>query len=599
MCGIVGYIGPSDAADPIMEGLARLEYRGYDSAGICLNIDEKLVLFKKEGKLINLGNILNEAKPKSSFGIGHTRWATHGQVNDTNAHPHMNEEFSIVHNGIIENASELKASLDYNFLSETDTEVFLALVTKAYKKEANVEKAIFEAFHAVEGNSAFVIMHVKTRKLYAIKHSAPLVCGINETTGEFFVSSDPYALIGYTSKLYFPDDGVLCIGEPGTNLEFKFFDSEMKPSSKYKTQIETRSKDVADKGNFEHFMLKEIFEQPQLISKTEKRLQDEDFKLPFTEIASNANGVFNIIGCGTALHAGMLMSHFFETYNQKRAITDFASEFRYRTPLLEKGDVGLFITQSGETADTLACQQHCKENGLKTYSIVNVEGSTIYRSCDKNILLEAGAEIGVASTKAFTQMVVMGYLLSQSFAGKFDDDETKRELQNASKAISDILSREDEIKTIASEIYNYKGFIFTGRGNQFPIALEGALKLKEIAYVHAEGYASGELKHGPIALFDEKMVNIALINSDLYKKTLSNAQEVKARKGVMVIIGENQLEEMKEISDFYFDVNYCGAEKLKPIVSNVVLQLLSYHIAKLKGTDIDKPRNLAKSVTVE
>ena len=599
MCGIVGYIGASDAVAPIMEGLSRLEYRGYDSAGICLSIDGKLEQFKKEGKLKNLDGLLQEKKPRSSFGIGHTRWATHGEVNDINAHPHINEEFAIVHNGIIENATELKSKLDYKFKSQTDTEVFLALVTVAFKETSHVEKAIIKAFQAVEGNSAFVIMHKSTKKLYAIKNSAPLVCGINDTAGEFFVSSDPYALIGYTTKLYFPDDQILCVADTESSTEFKFFDVDLNSSNKYKTQMETRSKDVVDKGNFEHFMLKEIFEQPQLVSRVVSKLKNKEYEKPFEEIAKNAQGVFNIIGCGTALHAGMVIKNFLELRNKKRAITDFASEFRYKAPLLEKTDVGLFITQSGETADTLACQQHCKESGLSTYSIVNVEGSTIYRSCDQNILLEAGAEIGVASTKAFTQMVVMGYLLSQSIEGNFSSPETDQELKNAAKAIAKILEREDEIKSIAREIYNYKGFIFTGRGDQYPIALEGALKLKEIAYVHAEGYASGELKHGPIALFDEKMVNIALITSDLFKKTLSNAQEVKARKGVMVILGEGQIDEVKEISDFYFDVDYFGVNALKPIVSNVVLQMLSYHIAKLKGTDIDKPRNLAKSVTVE
>ena len=599
MCGIVGYIGPSDAIAPIMEGLSRLEYRGYDSAGICLHIEGELQQFKKEGKLRNLSHLLNETKPRRSFGIGHTRWATHGVVNDINAHPHSNEEFAIVHNGIIENASEIKSKIDYDFKSQTDTEVFLALVSQAYKKSSHVEESIIEAFKSVEGNSAFVIMHRKTKKLYAIKNSAPLVCGISTTVGEFFVSSDPYALIGYTKKLYFPDDEILCVADAESSDEFKFFDLELNPSNKYKTQMESRSKDVADKGSFEHFMLKEIFEQPQLVSRVVSRLKDDDYKMPFEEIANNSDGVINIIGCGTALHAGMVIKDFLEGKNKKRALTDFASEFRYKEPLLEKHDVGLFITQSGETADTLACQQHCKEKGLNTYSIVNVEGSTIYRSCDQNILLDAGAEIGVASTKAFTQMVVMGYLLSQSMEGKFSDLETENELKNAAKAIAKILEREEEIKAIASEIYNYKGFIFTGRGNQYPIALEGALKLKEIAYVHAEGYASGELKHGPIALFDEKMVNIALVTSDLYKKTLSNAQEVKARKGVMVIVGEGNLDEVKDISNFYFDVDYFGTQTLKPIVSNVVLQMLSYHIAKLKGTDIDKPRNLAKSVTVE
>lgn len=604
MCGIVGYSGNGDALYPVLEGLSRLEYRGYDSAGVSLNIGGELKIVKREGKLENLRAALEDQSIISHIGIGHTRWATHGQVNDLNAHPHSNEEFSIVHNGIIENASVLKTKLQaqgYKFYSETDSECFLVLLTENHKQLENIEKAIVKTFAEVEGNSAFVIMHKSSNKLYAIKNSAPLVCGVNEKTRDVYVSSDPYALIGFTTKIYFPQDKILCVGDP-SNLSgsFDFFDMKLAPSKAFKLQEKQMELEVVSKGDFEHFMLKEVFEQPELINQiysiysTGKNLE----KLKTLKNEKKPSYV-HIIACGTAYHAGLVIKNFLEKRNLIRVNADFASEFRYRQPIILDDEVGLFISQSGETADTLACQELCKKRGLTTYSIVNVEGSTLYRECVENFLIYAGVEIGVASTKAFTLQVVVGYLISQALENALFEPETKIELDKAANIIENILEREGEIKAIAQEIYHRNGFIFTGRGDQFPIALEGALKLKEIAYVHAEGYASGELKHGPIALFDENMVNIAIVTNELFEKTISNAQEVKARKGIMVIVGENGNQELEDISDFYFGIDFNGMKDLKPIVTNVALQLLSYHIANLKGTDIDKPRNLAKSVTVE
>lgn len=604
MCGIVGYSGNSNAISPVMEGLSRLEYRGYDSAGISIQKDGKLTIYKKEGKLQNLSDHLEKmGKLSSTIAIGHTRWATHGEVNDTNAHPHGNEFFSIVHNGIIENANLLREDLSrkgHTFKSQTDSETFLARLTEEYKQSSNVEMSIIKAFQAVEGNSAFVIICKDSHIMYSIKKSAPLVCGINEKTGAVYASSDPYALVGFTTKIYFPEDNILCVGDhrkPGE--PYSFFDLEGNPSKGFKVQEKQMRLDVVSKGKFEHFMLKEIFEQPELINKLYSIYNTPAVSDKLKKMTEAKPSFVHVIACGTALHAGLVIKNFLERKNGIRVQSDFASEFRYREPRMEKGEVGLFISQSGETADTLACQELCAENGLDTFSIVNVEGSTLFRNCTRNLLLHAGTEIGVASTKAFTQMVLSGYLLSKSFSGEVNNPKTEKEFNSLSQAILEVLDKEEEIKKIAHAIYNYKGFIFTGRREQYPIALEGALKLKEIAYVHAEGYAAGELKHGPIALFDESMVNIAIVTNDLYEKTLSNAQEVKARKGVMVIIGEDDNKELKEISDFYFDVNYHGTSDLKPVVTNVVLQLLSYHIAKFKGTDIDKPRNLAKSVTVE
>ncbi len=604
MCGIVGYSGTSSAKKPILEGLSRLEYRGYDSAGISLLVDNEIKIFKEEGKLVNLQESLaryNEID--SSIGIGHTRWATHGEVNKTNAHPHGNKDFSIVHNGIIENASILREELKakgYEFKSETDTEVFLAILVTSFKKNPSIEKSIIEAFRQVEGNSAFVIMCKKSHKLYSIKRSAPLVCGINEDSGDVYVSSDPYALVGFTTKIYFPEDAVLCIGDSRKSTQrYEFYELDMTPSNRFSIQKKEMELGVVDKGQYEHFMLKEIFEQPELIHKLYQIYQSKEVQDKLGKMTQSKPSFVNIIACGTALHAGLVIKDFLERKSGIRTQSDFASEFRYRDPKLNKDEVGLFISQSGETADTLACQELCTAKGLTTHSIVNVEGSTLYRNSSENLLLHAGVEVGVASTKAFTQMVLAGYFYAKAFLGEAQDKNVETEFDNLATAIRKVLQQEDKIKKIAQKVYNYKGFIFTGRREQYPIALEGALKLKEIAYVHAEGYAAGELKHGPIALFDENMVNIAIVTSDLFEKTLSNAQEVNARRGVMVILAEGKHKELEEIADHYIDIDFCGVKDLKPVVSNVVLQLLSYHIAKLKGTDIDKPRNLAKSVTVE
>lgn len=602
MCGIVGYSGSEDAIKPVLEGLSRLEYRGYDSAGISFQVDGDIQTLKREGKLENLKAVVADQKPKSHIAIGHTRWATHGQVNETNAHPHQNEVFSIVHNGIIENAGKLKADLiqkGYKFHSETDSESFLNLLTHNYEKLKDEREAILETFKQVDGNSAFVVMKKGKNTIWSIKRSAPLVCGLNEKTREVYASSDPYALVGFAEKIYFPEDSVLCeCNYENVGSEVSFFDLENKPSTNYKIQEKQVELDVVSKGHFEHFMLKEIHEQPALI----KKLSDFYLKGEGREVLNSIGGSFpyiHIAACGTALHAGMVLKNYFEKYNNARVHSDYASEFRYKNPVLRSDELGLFISQSGETADTLACQELCSESGLKTFSIVNVEGSTLFRNCDANLLIKAGVEIGVASTKAFTQQVLTGLMLSMSMAGKLDEKTLETELSTLSDKIDEVLSRSEEIKEIAAKIYQYNGFIFTGRGRQFPIALEGALKLKEIAYVHAEGYAAGELKHGPISLIDENMVNIAIVTPDLFEKTFSNAQEVKARRGVMVVVGQKDNEELAEIADFYFGLDLDGLNFTQPVLTNVVLQLLSYYIAKLKGTDIDKPRNLAKSVTVE
>lgn len=603
MCGIVGYSGPGNSVGPIIEGLSRLEYRGYDSAGICLKMGGQLQIIKKEGKLDNLKALISEQKPFSHTGIGHTRWATHGAVSTDNAHPHGNDLFAVVHNGIIENASALKKTLQaegFEFKSQTDSEVFLLLLTKFFKQSGNTLESISKAFSTITGNSAFVIIEKASDKLYCLKRSAPLVLGENTETREAFVSSDPFALIGFAPNIYFPQDSVICESTvTTTDVLLKFYELDLSPSTRYKNQSNLMTMDATSKGQYEHFMLKEIHEQPALIDKLSAYYIKNEGRKILEPLKGFKPAGWHLTACGTAWHAGLVIKNFFELINRQRASVDIASEFRYKNPILEKGEVGLFISQSGETADTLACQELCQEKAIPSYSIVNVEGSTLFRNCDLNFLIHAGVEIGVASTKAFTLQALTGYLMSRAMEGSLDNPELFAEIQLLSHRVAELCAHSESINDVAQKIYSKKGFIFTGRGRYFPIALEGALKLKEIAYVHAEGYAAGELKHGPIALIDENIVNIAIVGPELLEKTLSNVEEVKARRGIMVVVGPKNSEEIRHLSDEYIGLNFEGLPNLSPIYVNVALQFLAYHIAKLKGTDIDKPRNLAKSVTVE
>jgi glucosamine--fructose-6-phosphate aminotransferase (isomerizing) len=603
MCGIVGYSGKRNGINIVLEGLSRLEYRGYDSAGICFQDGDQLKIIKKEGKLENLKKILIDQKSNSQHVIGHTRWATHGGVTDFNAHPHGDEKLAVVHNGIIENARDLKQTLlkeGFKFQSETDSEVFFVLLKKLTSKGIEIKKAIAEAFNLVKGNSAFVIIDKNLNSIYSIKRGAPLVVGENTIEGDIFVSSDPYALVGFTNKIYFPEDAVICEGHfAKTGNRLNFYELDGQQSLRFKLQEKELKLEVASKGEFEHFMLKEIYEQPALIKNLEHIYKSPQVIEKLKKIKSFNPKFIHIVACGTAWHAGLTFKKYLEDETGIRVNVEVASEFRYRNPILSKEDLAIFVSQSGETADTLASQELCKKAGLKTISIVNVEGSTLYRNCDENLLTFAGPEIGVASTKAFTQQVLTGFILAKSLNQKNDIQNSWVEISKLQTSFQDVLDRISEIKKIAKEIYNQKGFIYTGRGIDYPIALEGALKLKEIAYVHAEGYAAGELKHGPIALIDDRMVNVAIVTPELFEKTFSNAQEVKARKGAIVIIGPEKNEELEEIADFYFPLNLKGLSQLHPLLTNLVLQILAYEIAKLKGTDIDKPRNLAKSVTVE
>lgn len=608
MCGIVGYFGPSqNSVQIVLEGLRRLEYRGYDSAGVSF-LDGKNALqnYKKAGKLDNLKAELEGKNLVARTCIGHTRWATHGGVTDENAHPHNNEILSIIHNGIIENANELKKELiahGATFKSQTDSESFLELVTYELKKGVDIQNAIVNSFKRIHGNSAFVILYPKTGEIYAIKRGAPLVCGINEVTSEALVSSDPYALAGIVHKLYFPEDEVL-VHISGKNKHLiNFYELDLSKTKRYLSKKQDMSVQVSEKGEYEHFMLKEIHEQPELMRNLTQYYFAGEGKEALERVSQYKAQRIYLSACGTAAYAGLVVRDYLESINRIPSSVELASEFRYRNPILREGDVGIFVSQSGETADTLAAQSLCKKAGVKTLSIVNVDGSTLFRDCDDNLLIRAGIEIGVASTKAFTQQALTGRLLSAALAGDLKDDGKKMVLSGKfallAERVDRLLVQSDSIKTVAEAIYNKKGFFYTGRGAYFPIALEGALKLKEIAYVHAEGYAAGELKHGPIALIDEEMVNIALVGPELFEKTVSNVQEIKARKGIIVSIGPRGNEELMALSDYYVPLDFEGLEELSPLYVNVVNQLLAYYMAKFKGTDIDKPRNLAKSVTVE
>lgn len=609
MCGIVGYLGPSrNSVEIVLEGLRRLEYRGYDSAGVSF-LDEynNLQNYKKAGKLENLKTELVGKNIFAGTCIGHTRWATHGGVTDENAHPHHNDTLSIIHNGIIENANEIKKELMSNgikFKSETDSESFLELVTFHLKKGLSILDAIATSFKRIHGNSAFVVLYPKTGEIFAIKRGAPLVCGINNVTSEALVSSDPYALAGIVHQLYFPEDEVM-VHLSGANKNLvNFYDlNGLTKTNKYLSKKQDMSLEVSEKGEFEHFMLKEIYEQPGLIRNLTQYYFGGEGREALAKVAKYKPSRVYISACGTAAYAGLVIRDFLEGINRIPASVELASEFRYRNPIFKEGDAGIFVSQSGETADTLAAQTLCKKAGVKTLSIVNVEGSTLYRDCDGNLLIRAGIEIGVASTKAFTQQVLTGRLMSAAMAGDLSDEAKKVKLTAKfallAERIDHLLINSEVIKKIAESIYNKKGFFYTGRGVYFPIALEGALKLKEIAYVHAEGYAAGELKHGPIALIDEEMVNVALVGPELFEKTISNIQEIKARKGIIVGVGPRNNSELMGLSDHYIPLDFAGLDELSPLYINVVNQLLAYHVAKLKGTDIDKPRNLAKSVTVE
>jgi len=598
MCGIIGHIGEKNSVPILIEGLKKLEYRGYDSAGISIVENKKLLTIKSKGKIKEL----EEKLPKnlnSNFGIAHTRWATHGEPNEINAHPHIDckNEIAIVHNGIIENYQSLKKLLEnegHKIISKTDSEILVHLIEKFYK--GNLEEAVMNALKIVEGAFGLAVIHKNKKEIVVARKSSPLVIGIGN--GEMFVASDPTAIINYTRKvIYLQDEEIATIDQD--NYSIKDFSGNNVDKEIY--QIKWDAEQI-EKAGFKHFMLKEIFEQPKAIQNTLRgRIHEHKIIKSFNFDLSEIKKII-IVACGTSWHSALIGKYFLEKLTEIPVEVDYASEFRYRNPLVDDKTLVLAISQSGETADTLAAIKEAKEKNAKTYGVVNTVGSTIAREVDSGIYLHAGPEIGVASTKAFSCQVVALLLLALLIRQKKQkqiDENILEELKKIHEKINEIFSREKEIKKIAERYKDSKNFLYLGRGINFPVALEGALKLKEISYIHAEGYPAAEMKHGPIALIDKEMPVVFVAPRDsTYEKILSNMEEVKARGGKIIAILNEPDEKIKNLTEDIFIVPKSN-EFLSVLLNTLPLQLLAYHIADLKNLDVDKPRNLAKSVTVE
>lgn len=610
MCGIVGYIGNQAAYPILLKGLQRLEYRGYDSAGIALLENGEFQLNKKEGKVKNLEN--TQEKLQATMGIGHTRWATHGAPNDTNAHPHLSADGSLImiHNGIIENYGSLKQDLinkGYSFKSDTDTEVFVTFIEDIKKSsDLTLEEAFRIALTKVVGAYAVVVMSTdEQRKLVAARKGSPMVLGLGK--GEFFIASDATPIIEYTNEVvYLNDEEILVLTDD--KYEIKNLDSA--PQTPYVQTLDMEL-EALEKGGYEHFMLKEIFEQPTSIMDCMRgRLNAETADLVLGGILKHANDLENaeriiMIACGTSWHAGLVAEYLFEDLCRIPVEVEYASEFRYRNPIIKKGDIVIAISQSGETADTLAAIELAKRQGAIVLGVVNTVGSSIARASHEGAYLHAGPEIGVASTKAFTaQLTVLSMIALKVALRKGTISESVfmdlvKELDGVPAKVEEVLEANDKIETISELFKDAQNFLYLGRGYNFPVALEGALKLKEISYIHAEGYPAAEMKHGPIALIDEKMPVVVIATRDSsYDKIVSNIQEVKARDGVVIAVVTEGDVLIPKMADFVIEVPSTH-ESLMPLVSVIPLQLLSYHIAVMRGCNVDQPRNLAKSVTVE
>lgn len=614
MCGIVGYIGDKQAYPILIKGLKRLEYRGYDSAGIALiNDDEDLAIYKTKGKVADLENYVQSKDVSGTVGIAHTRWATHGEPNDVNAHPHYSQSKSLalIHNGIIENYKILKEnllSLGYTFKSETDTEVLVQLIE--YVKESNkvdLFKAVQLALTQVVGAYAIAIVEKNNPDtVIAARKSSPLVVGIGEN--EFFLGSDASPIIEYTNRvIYIEDDEVVCLRR---NCEPRIFNLNNVEKS-YEIKKLELSLSQLEKGGYPHFMLKEIFEQPNSIRECMRgRINLEKNNVAMSGIIDNKEKFINakriiIVACGTSWHAGLIGEYLIEEFARIPVEVEYASEFRYRNPILSKDDIVIAISQSGETADTLAAVELAREKGAFVYGICNVIGSSIPRMTHSGSYTHAGPEIGVASTKAFTAQVTVLSLIALTIARekgtmkKEDFERNVAELASIPDKMEETLKVNGKIEKF-SRIFTYaKNFIYMGRGYNYPVALEGALKLKEISYIHAEGYPAAEMKHGPIALIDRDMPTVVIATKKgMYEKVISNIQEIKARKGRVVAIITAGDSTIKELADFYIEIpDTC--ECFVPLLAVLPLQLMAYYIAVEKGCNVDQPRNLAKSVTVE
>ncbi len=611
MCGIVGYIGSKEAYPILINGLKRLEYRGYDSAGIAL-INGKTRTYKTKGKVSDLENFIKGKDISGTIGMGHTRWATHGEPNDINAHPHVsqNGHFVVIHNGIIENYSRLKKRLEnrgYTFQSETDTEVLANLIEYIYLKgKVSAEMAVRLALTKVIGAFGILVANKdENNQLIAARKGSPLVIGVGR--GEYFFASDATPIIEHTNSVIYLNDNDMAIVTKDS-LQLKTIHND-----KLEPKIQTLDLDIGEieKGGYEHFMLKEIFEQPKSINDTFRGRVSLDKK------ELHLGGLYNVmpklveakrilvIGCGTSWHAGLVGEYLFEDLARIPVEVEYASEFRYRNPVIFEDDVVIAISQSGETADTLAAINLAKKANATVLGICNVVGSSIPRETDGGVYTHAGPEIGVASTKAFTAQVTVLTMMAAILGRKKGVlpqekyEEIIDELINVPQKIEKILSYNEMFKKISEQYKDATNFLYLGRGYQFPVALEGALKLKEISYIHAEGYPAAEMKHGPIALIDENMPVVVIATKDKsYEKIVSNIQEVKARKGKIIAIVTEGDTVIKKMADYTVEIPE-AVEQLAPLLTVIPLQMISYYIATLRGCNVDQPRNLAKSVTVE
>ena len=613
MCGIVAYLGQQNAYEIIIKGLQRLEYRGYDSAGIALHQNGDIHIFKQKGKVKDLQDFIADKDTSSGLGIGHTRWATHGLPNDTNAHPHQsgNKQISLVHNGIIENYAILKQELEqrgHHFLSETDTEVLVHLIEDIQEKsKLSLFEAVRVALSEVVGAYAIAVIDKSNPdQLIAARKSSPLVIGIGED--EYFLASDATPIVEYTKNVIYLDDDEIALINLNKGLTLKTISNEIK--TPYVQELEMQL-EALEKGGYEHFMLKEIYEQPQSILDSmrgriniTKSLVGLGGIKNYEEKLLNANRLI-FVACGTSWHAGLVGEYLFEEIARIPVEVEYASEFRYRNPIINENDVVIAISQSGETADTLAAIKIAKERKATIIGICNVVGSSISRETDCGSYTHAGPEIGVASTKAFTAQVTILTLMAMMIGkrkGTINTEKFNRlvvEMNTIPEKLKTVLKQDKLIEKIAKIYHESTNALYLGRGINFPLALEGALKLKEISYIHAEGYPAAEMKHGPIALIDEEMPVFVIATKDSsYEKIVSNIQEVKARKGKIIAIVSEGDSEVKKIADHYIEIPKCD-ELLVPLLATVPLQLLSYHIAVMRGCNVDQPRNLAKSVTVE
>ena len=612
MCGIVAYIGNREAYPLIIKGLKRLEYRGYDSSGVALIEDSELNIYKKKGKVSDLESQLTDKNLNAKIGIGHTRWATHGEPNDVNAHPHFSNDrkLAIIHNGIIENYASIKQNLiqkGHVFQSATDTEVLIHFIEDIQKETGtSLEEAVRLALLEVVGAYAIVVMSVDfPDQLIAARKGSPLVIGVGKD--EFFFASDATPIIEYTKDVVYLDDYEVAVIRDG-KLSIQNLDNTQKVPYIQKLEMEL---ETIEKGGYDHFMIKEIFEQPRSIADSMRgRVRADEAHLQLGGLANYidklaASDRIIIVGCGTSWHAGLVAEYLFEELARINVEVEYASEFRYRNPVIKENDIVIAISQSGETADTLAAIELAKSKGATIFGVCNVVGSSIARASHAGAYTHAGPEIGVASTKAFTAQVTVLTLIAIAAAKRKGtiSEETYRqllvELETIPAKVEQVFENAAKIKEIAFIFTYARNFIYLGRGLNFPVALEGALKLKEISYIHAEGYPAAEMKHGPIALIDEDMPVVFLATKDSsYEKIVSNIQEVKARKGRVIAIVTEGDTLIPTMVDFVIEVPRVH-EILTPLVSVIPLQLLSYYIAVMRGRNVDQPRNLAKSVTVE